>query len=522
MATDTSLKQPQSLYMLFFAEMWERFSFYGMRSLLTLYLTLSLFKDIQDPEKSAMAYGIYGVYGALVYATPFLGGLIADRILGFQKTVMLGAVLMAVGHFVMAIETEFFLYLALAFLIVGNGFFKPNISSMVGGLYAEDDPRRDAGFTIFYMGINLGALAAPLLCGFIGETYGWFYGFGLAGIGMLIGLFVFGNGRKKLEDNGLPPNIEKLKEKVAGITRETWVYILGTLSVGLFALMVRNYEITLRYILEPFSILVILSLFVMSFKLEKVHKQRLWVVLVLLAFNVVFWAFFEQAGSSLTLFTNSNVDRSIFGWEIPASTFQSVNPSFIVLLAPLFSKLWVNLAKKGKDPSVAVKMGLGIIQLGIGFLILVAGVQFMGVGAVAALVPLIFLIMGYLLHTTGELCLSPVGLSMVTKLAQKKMVAMIMGGWFLSVALGHALASVIASSTSLSGGEDLQAGQFAVDNGLILADEMSNYSIEALKSLDQLTQYSDVFFQVGVIAIVVGVVLLAISPILKKWMHGIH
>lgn len=520
MAKDPNMKQPQELYMLFFAEMWERFSFYGMRSLLVLYLTLELFKDLQNNEE--VAYGIYGAYGALVYATPFIGGLIADKILGYQKTVMLGAVLMAIGHFVMAIETEIFLYFALAFLIVGNGFFKPNISSMVGGLYDEGDPRRDGGFTIFYMGINIGALAAPLLCGYIGQTFGWFWGFSLAGVGMLIGLIVFGKGKHKLKENGLPPNIEKLKRKIIGITQEVWVYILGTLSVGLFALAVAYYDITQTYIIEPFSIGVILVLLIWSFRLEKVARERLWVVLVLLVFNVVFWAFFEQAGSSITLFTERNVDKAVLGFNIPASVFQSVNPTFIVIFAPLFASLWLKLNKKGKEPSVPFKMGIGIMQLGVGFLIFTAGTLFMSVGATAAMVPLIFLLLGYLLHTTGELCLSPVGLSMVTKLAPKSLVAMIMGAWFLSVALGHSVAALIAKLTAFKADPDLGPGEFAVQNNLILPEKLSAYSNDALSSLDQLAQYESIFSEVGIYALGIGFLLVLISPLLKKWMHGVN
>lgn len=516
-------EHPRGLFMLFFSELWERFSFYGMRALLTLYLTLQLFEHLGDAQARVVAVGIYAAYGALVYATPFIGGLIADKILGYQKAVMLGAVLMAVGHFVMAIETEFFLYIALAFLIVGNGFFKPNISSMVGGLYEENDPRRDGGFTIFYMGINIGAAIAPLLCGWLGQTYGWSYGFGLAGIGMIAGLIVFGSGKSKLEDNGLPPHPEKLKRNLfAGLTLEYFVYILAFLSVILFAFLVKNYQL-MTFVLTPFAVLVFLIIFIYSLKSEKVVRERLWVVLILIFFSILFWAFFEQAGSSITLFTQESVDRNVFGWLIPASVFQTVNPTFIILLAPLFSKMWINLGRKGKEPNTPIKFALGIIQLGIGFLIFTFGASFMGVDAAGLVtVPLIFLVLGYLLHTTGELCLSPVGLSMITKLSPKTITAMVMGAWFLSSAMAHHIGGVIAA---LTGGADIgenQIGRLAVDSGLIAAQEMERLSEMTLGSYDRLANYLTVFEPVGWVAIGAGVFLLALSPILKKWMHGVH
>tara|TARA_Y100001954_G_scaffold8066_1_gene8133 strand:- start:3959 stop:5527 length:1569 start_codon:yes stop_codon:yes gene_type:complete len=512
--------QPKELYMLFFAEMWERFSFYGMRALLTLYLTMQLFEHLTDPVKEAKAIGIYAAYGALVYATPFLGGIIADKLLGFRKSVVLGGVLMMIGHFVMAIETEFFLYMALAFLIIGNGFFKPNVSSIVGGLYKEGDPRRDGGFTIFYMGINLGAALAPLICGYIGETYGWFYGFGLAGIGMLLGLIVFWRGQDNLESNGLPPSQDRLNAKVYGLSRENWIYVLSLLAVGLFMLLVENYEL-MSLILTPFVVGVLLFILYTALRSEKVERERMFVILILLFFTTLFWAFFEQAGSSITLFTAKNVDRSFFGlFEVKASIFQSVNPTFIILLGPLFASMWIGLNKAGKEPSTPLKFALGILQLGAGFLIMVLGAQFLSIQGDAVLIPMIFLVLGYLLHTTGELCLSPVGLSMVTKLAPKRIGAMVMGAWFLSSAMAHHIGGVIAMMTSGSNNENMSLGEKAIGAGLL--SEVGQYSDALLTSFDSLALYNEVFGALGWIAIGSGIFLLLLIPILRKWMHGIH
>ncbi|MFO8001785.1 MAG: peptide MFS transporter [Marinilabilia sp.] len=433
-------KHPNGLYTLFFTEMWERFSYYGMRALLILYMTRQiLYGDTQ-------AYGIYAAYAALVYATPFLGGVIADQILGYRRSIIFGAVLMAIGHFLMAIESDVFFFSALAFIIIGNGFFKPNISSMVGGLYEQGDKRRDGGFTIFYMGINLGAFFSPLACGLLGELLGWHYGFGLAGIGMVAGLVVFLRGQRNIsEENGAPPHPETLKKPVfAGFSREKLVYLGTVLIIPLLALLIYNYHL-MDYFLTPFVVVVFAGLLIMSFKFPKVERERIWVILVLAFFSITFWALFEQAGSSITLFTENNVNREILGLTIPTSVFQSVNPLFIIIFAPIFASLWIALARRNKEPNTTIKFSLGIIQLGIGFGIFVLGAAFAGDNG---LVPVIFLLFGYLLHTTGELCISPVGLSMVSKLAPARLVSMVMGAWFLSFAMAQHLGGTIAQLTS--------------------------------------------------------------------------
>jgi POT family proton-dependent oligopeptide transporter len=480
--------------MLFFTEMWERFSFYGMRSLLTLYMTLQLFEDLADPDKKAKAFGIYAAYGALVYATPYVGGILADRIIGYKKSTIWGGILMMIGHFVMAIENEFFLYVALAFLIMGNGFFKPNISSMVGGLYGKNDPRRDGGFTIFYMGINLGAFLAPLICGYVGETYGWFYGFGLAGIGMGLGLLNFLRGQKTLGHVGDPPGAPSvapensqldasllqgtpddnapIKQKTLGIKVEYLIYLASIVAVVLFSVAIRYYhavELAIPFItLGVMGFVLVQSLFVIN---DKIEKNRLWVILVLTTVNIFFWAFFEQAGSSLTLFTKSNVDRTLLGFTIPASVFQSVNPAFILILAPLFASLWIRLSRIGREPSTPMKFVWGMVLLGLGFLALDFSTAFVTVAAGAALVPLIFLVFSYFLQTSGELALSPVGLSMVTKLSPQRMVAQLMGLWFLSTAFSHTIAGQIAKLTAGETDETLKTALVTAYDNKEVTDE---------------------------------------------------
>ena len=338
--------QPPQLFVLFFAEMWERFSYYGMRALLVLYMTQEfLFGDDK-------AYTIYGAYTGLVYATPFIGGIIADRILGRKKAVTLGGILMAIGHFAMAFPGDLAFYGALGLLITGNGLFKPNISTIVGELYHEDDHRRDGGFTIFYIGINLGAFLAPLVCGWLGETYGWHLGFGAAGVGMVLGQLVFSGYRKKLAPYGNAPDPEWLKRpKFAGLNPELLTYILTVLSVAVFSFLVFN-EVnfgSINVLLVILGVVVIVAMLVST--KEKVERERLYVVLVLIFFSTMFWAFFEQAGGSINLFTERNVDRGIGGWEMPTSWGQAFNPFFILVFGIAFTILWKKLADAGREPS---------------------------------------------------------------------------------------------------------------------------------------------------------------------------
>ncbi len=367
-AAGTFLGHPKGLFVLFFAEMWERFSYYGMRALLIFYLTKHwLFSDGE-------AGVIYGAYTALVYITPVLGGYLADRWLGQRKAVLYGAVLLTFGHFLMGFEGNGgqdaaslnIFWLALAFIIVGSGFLKANISVIVGQLYPRTDVRRDGAYTIFYMGINLGAALGSLLCGYLGETYGWAYGFGAAGFGMLLGLIVFVLFKPLLLGRGEPEDPAKLAAPVMGIKFEWLLYVVGLLAVGVCWWMVQNQAIVGTLLGVAGAILVGYVIFTAVIKLPAEDRDRIFAALFLILGSILFWALFEQAGSSLNLFTDRYVDRG----GVPASVFQSVNAIYIVLLAPLFAALWTWLGRRNMEPSTPVKFGLAMLQLGLGFFVL--------------------------------------------------------------------------------------------------------------------------------------------------------
>jgi POT family proton-dependent oligopeptide transporter len=430
----TFLGHPRGLYMLFFAEMWERFSFYGMRAILVFYLTKH-FLFTKDP-----AYAVYGAYTSMVYITPVIGGYLADKYLGARKAVLAGGVLIAIGHLLIALvegpqgEQGFHLngfYLGLAFIIVGTGFLKANISVLVGQLYPRDDVRRDGAFSIFYMGINLGALIGPIIIGYLGERVSWSYGFGAAGIGMLLGLVVFVLFRRELHGAGDPIDPAMLRARTAiGVSRE-WTIYLGALGgVALSWWLIRDESLVLYIFYRSL------------FTLPKVERNRILAALYLILLSPLFWALFEQTGSSLNVFTDERVDRHLFGWEMPASWFQSVNSFWIITLAPLFGALWVWLGKRGLEPNAPLKFALGLIQVGLGFVVLV-----WGAGRGDALTPMLFIILLYLLHSTAELCFSPVGLSSMTRLSVRSMVGLMMGTWFLGTAAGNFLAAQIAKTT---------------------------------------------------------------------------
>jgi proton-dependent oligopeptide transporter, POT family len=619
--TDKTLfGHPVGLYTIFFAEMWERFSYYGMRALLVLYMIKGFLK-MNDGD----AYAVYGAYTALVYATPFIGGMLADRLLGARRAAVLGGALMAAGHLLMTVQTSLAFYLALGLLITGNGFFKPNLSTMVGGLYRPGSTRRDGGFTIFYMGINLGGAMSPLICGYIGETYGWHYGFGLATIGMLTGLAVFvapirltqlliglgalgtatamlflQNNTYQLLANvvvgvalvaaaiaalvalnrgGLPESAGAPPE--AARNRPRWpVYVAVVVAVPIFALLVERNTIAGR-VLTLFGGAAIVWLIVEAVRSSRVDRDRLFVVLVLMFFSMLFWAFFEQAGSSMNNFADRNVDRviearnitqadvgatlelrvpleasdpslmalpaltqeqlghdpgqgkpfnltelsalreqavagasrdvqvlswqvepssvgmGIGGAEIPASLFQATNGIFILLLGLVFTALWSFLGARGVEPSTPVKFGLGLFQLGLGFVALWYAAE--KTADARGMVGAPWLILAYLLHTMGELCLSPVGLSMVTKLSPRQIVSTVMGAWFLAMAFSNFLGGLIAQLTGVSG-EGSEAPVIPPPNATLHV-------------------YGEVFGQIGVIALGSAVICWALSPLLKRWMH---
>lgn len=690
----TLFGHPTGLYTLFFAEMWERFSFYGMRALLLFYM-LKGFLGYGDRD----AYAIYGAYTALVYMTPLFGGILADRLLGARRAVVLGGLLMAGGHLMMSAENDVAFFLALALLIVGNGFFKPNISTMVGSLYPQGSPKRDTGFTIFYMGINLGAAMSPLLCGYIGETYGWHYGFGLATLGMLTGLAVFvapvritqvlimsgavaaalglfyfrpdnafstgvnifvgialliagviawvalGRGGLPAEV-GAPSDPRRLRKPLAGPISAEWsVYLLSLLAIPVLALLVsanRNVTVipsavvdslkssgnavlqvsadVLAQMSTPAGLILMLAgvvalvyLGMETLRLDKVPRERMYVVLILTFFSMLFWAFFEQAGSSVNNFTDRNVDRvaeqrqlaagdvgssltfripvqsadadlmrlplltqeqlghrndspfmkqrieeairieekrkgnlsriavdrlvasatrddrltmsgltylraaagasggsvrlewvvnpgslgmAIGGSESPASVFQAVNPIYILLFGIAFSALWTFLGRIDLEPSTPLKFSLGLLQLGLGF-----GAFWYGAQSAdeRGMVVLFWVFLGYLLQTTGELCLSPVGLSMVTRLSPARLVSTVMGTWFLATAFSQFLAAIIAQFTGVTEG--------GYGEGLVPLPK------------DTVHVYGDVFGTIALTAIGSAVVCLLLVPLLKRWMH---
>ena len=692
--TGTLFGHPTGLFTLFFAEMWERFSFYGMRALLLFYM-LKGFLGYGDRD----AYAIYGAYTALVYMTPLFGGMLADRLLGARRAVVLGGLLMAAGHLMMSAENNVAFFLALALLIVGNGFFKPNISTMVGSLYPQGSPNRDTGFTIFYMGINLGAAMSPLLCGYIGETYGWHLGFGLATLGMLTGLAVFvasvrvtqilimsgavvaalglfyfrpdnafstgvnifvgvalviagviawvalGRGGLPLEV-GAPSDPQRLRKPVVGVISAEWsVYLLSLLVIPLLALLVatnRNVTVipssvasdlkssgnvvlqvsadVLAQISTPAGLILMLAglvaliyLGMEIFRLDKISRERMYVVLILTFFSMLFWAFFEQAGSSVNNFTDRNVDRvteqrrlnagdlgrtltfripvqtedpdlmrlplltqeqlghrnaspfmrqrveeairieekrkgkfteremdqlvasagqddrltmssltylravagasgrsvrlqwvvttdnlgmAIGGSESPASVFQAINPVYILLFGIAFSGLWTFLERIELEPSTPLKFSLGLLQLGLGF-----GAFWYGAQSAdeRGMVALFWVFLGYLLHTTGELCLSPVGLSMVTRLSPARLVSTVMGTWFLATAFSQFLAAIIAQFTGVTEG--------GIGEGLVPVPK------------NTVNVYGDVFGNIALTAIGSAVICFLLVPLLKRWMH---
>ncbi len=547
---------PKGLVVLFGAEMFERLCYYGMRGLLILYLTKALMQG--DTE----AIGIYGAYTALVFAAPVAGGKLADAVLGYRRAVIFGGIVMALGEFMILGGTQTWLYLGMATIIVGNGFFKANISTIVGRLYKDGDPMRDSGFTIFYMGINIGALLATVAIAPIGEHYGYEWGFGLAGVGMLLGVAIFIMGQGRLEGHGEPA------DPVALAKYGKFVYGGALAAIpALFYLITYSQKITflgqgiLFWLLMSLLVYVCFNLLREGFKGGNVQRDRIIVLMILMVFNVVFWACFEQAGSSLTLFADRNVDREIEGvaaslipvilavvgalylagglflwrrfsrpgavdaaWKhaltgvsflvvgagllkmlamflagyiMPASQTQFFNPLFIILFGSIFSVMWIKLSQRGKNPSIPMKFGLGIIQLGLGYLMLLAGVNLAGP---EAMVPLFVLGLMYLLHTTGELFLSPIGLSMVTKLAPKHMTGSVMGVWFLSFAFSMYLAAVLAKLTG--GGE-----------GEVVAE---------VTATESLATYVDLFGNMGFVTVGIGVLLILLSKPLTKMMHGVE
>ena len=426
---------PRGLYVLFFSEMWERFSYYGMRALLVLYLTQHLLYQRQA------ALEIYGLYTGLVYLTPIIGGFIADRWLGYRGTVLSGAILMMLGHFAMAFPQ--FLFPALALLILGNGLFKPNISTIVGSLYLSDDPRRDAAFTIFYMGINLGAFLSPLVCGALADAYSPHWGFAAAGVGMLISLIIFLGGMSTLRPAQGPYKPLSKTEILRILLTTIAGFVISVGGVQAARLLLGRTLVSTLFRWTLMGLLLAVFIYLI-FRLKNTSERlRTLSIFILGIFTALFWMGFEQAGGTLNLFAQHHTDRTLalgsWSFTIPAPWFQSLNPLLIFILAPLFSLFWVWLAAHGREPRTPVKMSWGLLLLGLGFVLMSLADQKAKTGL---LVSPFWLISVYLLHTLGELCLSPVGLSMVTRTAPASVTALLMGVWFLSSSAGNYAAGI--------------------------------------------------------------------------------
>ncbi len=559
-------KHPRGLFVLFFAEMWERFSYYGMRGILIFYLTQHfLFDDVT-------AGGQYGAYTSLVYLLPLIGGTLADRYLGTRKAIAYGALLMVAGQLLMAVEGDparqfliygdqryefqitgranaresrivvdgqayefgpasdgalmieglpatsplpqvlapgsyqtaeernptfvFLLYLAMSLIIMGVGFLKPNISSIVGQLYPQGDPRRDPGFTLYYYGINLGAFWSSVLCGLLGQTVGWWAGFGLAGVGMLAGYIAFVRGKSWLEGHGEPPDPEALRRpRVGPLSLEHLIYLGGIAGVGVVWFLVqRSAAVGSLLALGSVVSLGYIGWFVVA-KCTKVERDRMLLALVLIFGAVVFFTLFEQAGSSLNLFADRNVQLPTEGfWNITAAQTQSFNAGFILIGAPIFAALWAWLGQRHREPDPMLKFGLGLMQVGLGFLVLVWAAGFAD-GEFR--LPLVFLALAYLLHTTGELCLSPVGLSEITKLSVPALLSTMMAIWFLSSSWAQYLGGFIAQMA----GTETVGGQ-VLDPGLALRTSLGVFEI------------------IGWVGVGSGLVFLALSPVLRRLAHG--
>lgn len=506
MANDlqTQKGHPKGLYVLFFTEMWERFSYYGMRAIFTLYMVQALLLNKET------ASNIYGSYTGLVYLTPLLGGYVADRYWGNRKSIFWGGLIMALGQFFMFLSGTFYtevglattlMYTGLGALIFGNGFFKPNISTMVGQLYPEGDRRIDGAYTIFYMGINLGAMFSPLVAGGLGNTgdpadFKW--GFLAACIGMLIGTTLFEVFKNKyvVDSHGNPVGGIPKREKVNTATKVKIDPKDFMLPVGVLAItFVIFYYIMHLDLIGSFifaaSIASPIS-FLTDKKSTREEKERMIAIFIMAFFVIFFWAAFEQAGASLTFFADEQTDRFIFGMEVPASAFQSVNAAFIVIFAPIFVILWEYFGKRKLEPNSPLKMSIGLVMLSLGYLIIAFGVKDIDPGIK---VSMLWLVTMYLMHTWGELCLSPIGLSMVNKLAPVHLASMLMGVWFLSTAAANKFAGTLSS--------------FYPEGGAV--KHFAGYQIATLY---------DFFMLFFFISLASGIILFFINKYLLKLMHG--
>jgi len=535
-------RYPKQLWYLFLIEMWERFTFYGMRALLGLYIShliLSVdYHPVPEAEKNkivqefqvlnkevldkshpqyyirtsqqnfrndaeAISNKRYGTIQAFIYAMAFIGGLFADKLFGFRRSIFWGGLLMAIGTFLMALPGSFVFYAGVSILIVGNGFFKPNISTMVGSLYKEGDPRRDAGFSLFYSGINIGALLSGLIIAYIGTSVSWSLGFALAGVCMLIGLGLFLFTQKTLGPIGLVPFPEKLNKKIAGINRGFLIHAATLLLIPVFFLFVYfplDIKLGKLGVMSLTDLIFLLAaVFTIAYIIYQIRTaskdegRKLTVAGILILFSAIFWSFFEQGGGSLNFFAVGNVSSNGLNMT---SVNNSINAAWVVALAPLVGLFWLFLNKRNKEPNMIVKFGYGFIFLGLGFLIFFSSIFF---STENGLTPLWTFVIAYLVVTLGELCLSPIGLSMVTKLSPIRLHGVMMGTWFLASAYGQYGAGLIGAA--------LAKGDSSIKNP-------TNYQ--------KLVQYTNGYETIGYIAIASGFLLILISPFLKKMMGGVR
>lgn len=479
-------KYPKQLWYLFMVEMWERFCFYGMRGVLAIFMVDQLF--LSDKEANLK----YGAIQAFVYAFTFVGGIFADKILGFKRSLTFGAILMIVGNGLIAISPHEFFYFGIALTIIGTGFFKPNISSMVGDLYKDGDPRRDAGFGIFYSGINVGALLGGAICVWLGKEHSWSLAFLAAAIVMVIGLVIFVITKRFLGPIGNSPILHLPKNKK--MTREILVYIGALACIPLIFVMIHNTSYTdlFMYIIGPIALLFF---FYQLFKeKDKVVKQKLIAAMILILFSILFFAIFEQAGGSLALFANSNLHHDLLFFKIdPNVVNNGANSFFVITLSPLLGVLWLALAKRKTEPNTVIKFGLGFLFLGLAYYIFFSTRFFADADGKTSLG---VFTLAYLAVTVGELCLSPIGLSMITKLSPKHLGGMMMGLWFLASAYGQYVAGLLG------------AGMSSPEENATL--------------LDKLMAYTDGYQQLAIYSLIAGVFIIIISPYIKKLMHGVN
>ncbi|MEP0713632.1 MAG: oligopeptide:H+ symporter, partial [Algoriphagus sp.] len=496
----TLFGHPKGLFYLFFAEMWERFSFYGMRALLTLYMVDVIFEALTDRDYATAA--VYASYGSLVYASTVIGGRISDKILGMRNSIFLGGILMSLGHFVLAVENNVAFFIALSFIIVGNGFFKPNISTFVGTLYPDGDPRKDSGFTIFYMGINIGGWIAPLLCGWLAVTYGWHYGFALAGFGMLSGLIFFWTGIRNgvFGDRGMPPANGSIDTKVLGVKNRYLIPILSFLTVPFIAYLLAAYKplgsegdffgdqnmVNIIFKIIGVSILGYLAYIIVQSSPDE--RKKLIVAVLITVFMTIFWGFHELSGSVITLFAARNVD---LGGIMTASQTNSLNSMWIIILAIPISMLWTRLSKKNLNPRTPYKFGMGLLFAGISFYILSIS---QGSADENGMVPFAYLLLMYFLISVGELFMSPVGLSKITDLSPKRIVAFMMGVWFLSSAFAFQVVGFIGKQLSIES-TDKNIGGF-----------------------ETLSIYTDGFLLIAQYSVGAGLLVLIAGPFINKLM----